>query len=95
MTLVEKTAETIQQFENVLLGVKYHHSQTYITLPLAREAADFAGGMLMAEAYGAPIPHLLEYLNPDDILTHTFPPSFRCPLFDHRGKVFSAVWEAV
>jgi len=49
MSLVEKTAEIVQRFSNVLLGVKYHHSQTYVTLPLAREAADLSGGILMAE----------------------------------------------
>lgn len=93
--LMESTAETVRRFSEVLIGVKYHHSQTYLTLPLAREAADFAGGILMAESYGAPIPHLLEYLNPGDILTHTFHGSFRYPLFDHKGKVFPALWEAV
>lgn len=95
MDLVEKTAEMVQRFSNVLIGVKYHHSQTALTLPLAREAADFAGGVLMAEAYGVPIPHLLDYLNPGDILTHTFHASFRFPLFDHKGKIFPAVRDAV
>ena len=95
MDLVEKTAETVQRFSNVLIGVKYHHAQTPLTLPLAREAADFAGGILMAEAYGVPIPHLLDYMNPGDILTHTFHASFRFPLFDHTGKVFPAVQDAV
>ena len=95
MDLVEKTAETVQRFSNVLIGVKYHHAQIPLTLPLAREAADFAGGILMAEAYGVPIPHLLDYMNPGDILTHTFHASFRFPLFDHTGKVFPAVQDAV
>ena len=95
MDLVEKTAEIVQRFSNILIGVKYHHSQTMLTLPLAREAADFAGGILMAEAYGLPIPHLLDYLNPGDILTHTFHASFRFPLFDHAGKIFPAVKDAV
>ena len=95
MDLIEKTAETVQRFSNVLIGVKYHHAQIPLTLPLAREAADFAGGILMAEAYGVPIPHLLDYMNPGDILTHTFHASFRFPLFDHTGKVFPAVQDAV
>ena len=55
MDLIEKTAETVQRFSNVLIGVKYHHAQAPLTLPLAREAADFAGGILTAEAYGVPI----------------------------------------
>ena len=95
MALIERTAETVIQYSNVLIGVKFHHSQNYSTLPMAREAADFSGGILMAEAYGAPIPHLLEYLNPGDILTHTFHASFRYPLFNHNGEVFPAVKEAV
>jgi len=95
MDLIEKTAETVQRFSNVLIGVKYHHAQIPLTLPLAREAADFAGGILMAEAYGVPIPHLLDYMNPGDILTHTFHASFRFPLFDHTGKVFPAIRDAV
>jgi dihydroorotase len=92
---VDETFRTIRQYDDVLVGVKFHHSQHYPSLVLAREAADFAGGLLMAEAYGPPLPHLLEYLKPGDVLTHTFHPSFRTPLFDHRGKVLPAVWDAV
>ncbi len=92
---VDETAETIDRYSDTLIGVKYHHSQHYPTLPLAREATDFAGGVMMAEAYGAPIPQLLDYMNPGDIVTHTFHASFRYPLWDHRGRVWSAVWDAV
>ena len=92
---VEEAASVIKQYSDVLIGMKYHHSQHYVTLPLAREAADFSGGVLMAEAYGAPIPQLLDYMNPGDIVTHTFHSSFRYPLWDHRGEVWSAVWDAV
>ncbi len=79
---------------DTLLGVKFHHSQHFTSLPLAREAADFGGGILMAEAYGAPIPQLLDWLNPGDILTHTFHSAFRFPIFDHRGQVWQKVWDA-
>ena len=92
---VEQAASVIKQYDDVLIGMKYHHSQHYVTLPLAREAADFAGGILMAEAYGAPIPQLLDYMNPGDIVTHTFHAPFRYPLWDHRGEVWPAVWDAV
>ena len=92
---VEQAAAVIKQYEDVLIGMKYHHSQHYVTLPLAREASDFGGGILMAEAYGAPIPQLLDYMNPGDIVTHTFHASFRYPLWDHRGEVWPAVWDAV
>ena len=92
---VEEAASVIKQYSDVLIGMKYHHSQHYVTLPLAREAADFAGGVLMAEAYGAPIPQLLDYMNPGDIVTHTFHASFRYPLWDHRGEVWPALWDAV
>lgn len=92
---VEEASSVIKQYSDVLIGMKYHHSQHYVTLPLAREAADFAGGVLMAEAYGAPIPQLLDYMNPGDIVTHTFHASFRYPLWDHRGEVWPAVWDAV
>lgn len=92
---VAETAAMIREHPDVLIGVKYHHSQHYQSLPLAREAADFAGGLLMCEAYGPPIPHLLDYLGPGDIITHTFHAWFRMPLFDHKGVVFPAVREAV
>jgi len=92
---IAETAQMIREHPDVLLGVKYHHSQLYESLHLAREAADFAGGMLMCEAYGPPIPHLLEYLGPGDVITHTFHAWFRMPLFDHTGQLFPAVREAV
>jgi dihydroorotase len=92
---VGETARTIDRYRDMLIGVKYHHSQHYPSLPLAREAADFAGGILMAEAYGAPIPQLLDFLNAGDILTHTFHATFRFPLVDHRGKIWPAVREAI
>ena len=94
-TSVKAAADTLLRHADLLVGVKYHHSQHYPSLMLAREAADFAGTLLMAEAYGPPIPHLLEYLKPGDVLTHAFHPSFRTPLFDIRGRVLPAVWEAV
>jgi dihydroorotase len=95
LATVEEAAGVIKQYSDVLIGMKFHHSQHYVTLPLAREAADFGGGILMAEAYGAPIPQLLDYMNPGDILTHTFHASFRYPLWDHRGEVWPAIWDAV
>ena len=51
---VEQAASVIKRYDDVLIGMKYHHSQHYVTLPLAREAADFAGGILMAEAMERP-----------------------------------------
>jgi dihydroorotase len=79
---------------DTLLGVKFHHSQKIASLPLAREAADFGGGILMCEAYGAPIPQLLDWMNPGDILTHAFHAAFRFPIFDHRGQLWSKIWDA-
>jgi dihydroorotase len=79
---------------DTLLGVKFHHSQHFASLPVAREAADFGGGILMCEAYGAPIPQLLDWMNPGDILTHTFHAAFRFPIFDHRGNLWSKIWDA-
>jgi dihydroorotase len=79
---------------DTLLGVKFHHSQHFASLPLAREAADFGGGVLMCEAYGAPIPQLLDWMNPGDILTHTFHAAFRFPIFDHRGDLWQKIWDA-
>lgn len=80
---------------DTLVGVKFHHSQHFPALPMAREAADFGGGLLMAEAYGAPMKQLLDWLNPGDILTHTFHAAFRFPIFDHRGKLWPEVLDAV
>ena len=48
----------------------------------------------MCEAYGAPIPQLLDWMNPCDILTHTFHAAFRFPIFDHRGQLWSKIWDA-
>ncbi len=91
---VGEVQELINSYET-LIGVKYHHSQHFPALPLAREAADFGGGTLMAEAYGAPMRQLLDWLNPGDILTHTFHAAFRFPIFDHRGKLWKEVLDAV
>ena len=94
-TTVKAAVEMLLRYPDLLVGVKFHHSQHLPSLALAREAADFAGMLLMAEAYGPPLPHLLDYLKPGDVLTHAFHPSFRTPLFDARGNVFTAVREAV
>ena len=48
----------------------------------------------MCEAYGAPIPQLLDWMNPGDILTHTFHAAFRFPIFDHRGDLWQKIWDA-
>ena len=90
---VGEVAEMITSYDT-LLGVKFHHSQRFSSLPLAREAADFGGGILMCEAYGAPIPQLLDWMNPGDILTHTFHAAFRFPIFDHRGDLWTKIWDA-
>ncbi len=91
---VGEVQELINSYDT-LIGVKYHHSQYFPALPLAREATDFAGGTLMAEAYGAPMRQLLDWLNPGDILTHTFHAAFRFPIFDHRGNLWPEVLDAV
>jgi len=90
---IGEVQELITNYDT-LLGVKFHHSQKFSSLPLAREAADFGGGILMCEAYGAPIPQLLDWMNPGDILTHTFHAAFRFPIFDHRGQLWSKIWAA-
>ena len=90
---VSEVKDLITSYDT-LLGVKFHHSQHFASLPLAREAADFGGGILMCEAYGAPIPQLLDWMNPGDILTHTFHAAFRFPIFDHRGNLWSKIWDA-
>ena len=48
----------------------------------------------MCEAYGAPIPQLLDWMNTGDILTHTFHAAFRFPIFDHRGKLWQKIRDA-
>lgn len=91
---IGEVQELINSYDT-LIGVKYHHSQHFPALPMAREAADFGGGTLMAEAYGAPMRQLLDWLNPGDILTHTFHAAFRFPIFDHRGQLWKEVLDAV
>jgi dihydroorotase len=90
---VSEVKDLITSYDT-LLGVKFHHSQHFASLPLAREAADFGGGILMCEAYGAPIPQLLDWMNTGDILTHTFHAAFRFPIFDHRGKLWQKIRDA-
>jgi dihydroorotase len=91
---ISEVQEMMNSYDT-LIGVKYHHSQHFAALPMAREAVDFGGGMLMAEAYGAPMRQLLDWLNPGDIMTHTFHAAFRFPIFDHRGNLWQEVLDAV
>ncbi len=84
---IDAMVKQVDANRDVVVGVKYHHSQGYQSLLLAREAADFAGTMMMLETYGPPLKHLLDYMKPGDVATHFFHGQFRCSLFDEKGVV--------
>jgi dihydroorotase len=86
-TSISAMVKQIDANRDVVIGVKYHHSQGYESLMLAREAADFAGTIMMFETYGPPLRHLLEYAKTGDVFTHFFHGQFRCSMFDKKGRV--------
>jgi len=92
---IDAMVKQIDANRDVVLGLKYHHSQGYQSLMLAREAADFAGTMMMLETYGPPLKHLLDYMKPGDVATHFFHAQFRCSMFDEKGKVIPELLAAL
>ncbi|MCD6529804.1 amidohydrolase/deacetylase family metallohydrolase, partial [Candidatus Bathyarchaeota archaeon] len=66
---LENTLKTIEENRDIILGIKWaHHGLT--GLRLAREAADKAKCILMAENHFEP--ETVKYLKRGDILTHSF-----------------------
>jgi len=66
---VEGTIDVIRENRDVILGIKWaHHSLR--GLKLAREAADKAGCLLMAENHHQP--ETLKYMKKGDIITHLY-----------------------
>ncbi len=92
---IDAMVKQIDTNRDVVLGVKYHHSQGYESLVLAREAADFAGTMMMLETYGPPLRHLLNYMKSGDVATHFFHAQFRCSMFDEKSRVIPELLAAL
>lgn len=66
---IEGTLETIKRNRDVILGIKWaHHSVKGVKL--AREAADQAGCLLMAENHHQP--ETVKYMKKGDIITHLY-----------------------
>ena len=66
---VEGTVDVIKENRDVILGIKWaHHSLKGVKL--AREAADKAGCLLMAENHHQP--ETLKYMKKGDIITHLY-----------------------
>jgi len=92
---IEGTLETIKRNRDVILGIKWaHHSVKGVKL--AREAADQAGCLLMAENHHQP--ETIRYMKKGDIITHLYH-GLRMEqhdgLLDEDGKVQPEFFDAV
>lgn len=96
---VEKTAEIIQQYDDIIVGVKIGHFEgnTWAPFDRALEAGSKTDRPLFVEC------HLPQYtlkdqlarMRPGDIITHAFENiSERAPVVDKEGKVLPYVYEA-
>jgi dihydroorotase len=96
---VEKTAEIIQQYGDIIVGVKIGHFEgnTWAPFDRALEAGSKTDRPLFVEC------HLPQYtlkdqlarMRPGDIITHAFENiSERAPVVDKEGKVLPYVYEA-
>ena len=99
---VDQTADAIKNNPGFCFGVKVRmqvnavaYWNAHTAMQAARAAADQSGTKLMVHVSGTPLPlpQVLEYLNPGDIVTHAFngnPES----ILDGRGKLRPEVREA-
>jgi len=92
---IEGTIDTIRRNRDVILGIKWaHHGVKGVKL--AREAADQAGCLLMAENHHQP--ETLKYMKKGDIITHLYH-GIRIEqhdgLLDEDGKVQPEFFDAV
>jgi len=95
---LEKTVETVKENKESILGIKWHNTSGPKALIMARRAADLAECSLMCENsayFWLPVSHVLQYLKPGDILTHTFHGGPGIGILDEDGKVFPEVYKAV
>ena len=92
---IEGTLDVIKRNRDVILGIKWaHHSLK--GLKLAREAADKAGCILMAENHHQP--GALKYMKKGDIITHLYHgirKEKHDGLLDENGKVQPEFFDAV
>lgn len=96
---IDDTVKMIRENRDVILGLKWAH-HTPLGLKLAREAADKAECILMAENHFEP--ETIKYLKKGDMVTHTYhahrPSLKRRPddgLFDENGNVHPEFYEAI
>jgi len=95
---IERTIQTIKENKDSIIGIKWHNTLGPKALLLARQAADLANCPLMCENsayFWLPVQHVLNYLKPGDILTHTFQGGPGLGILDEDGKVKPEVFKAV
>ncbi|MEM2906141.1 MAG: amidohydrolase/deacetylase family metallohydrolase [Candidatus Bathyarchaeia archaeon] len=95
MFVSPRTVETIQRNRDVLLGLKWAHHGLE-ALRAAREAADEAGCLLMAENHFEP--ETLRYMKRGDIVTHLYHGLTARPhdgVLDEDGRVQPEFFDAV
>ncbi|CAA0106610.1 Deacetylase [BD1-7 clade bacterium] len=100
---VQKTAEMIRRYPDLLVGVKLAHydSPSWVPTNRAIAAAEQAGVPVMID-FGSAQPELslekllLEKLRPGDIFTHAFANvNGREPIVDQQGRVKPFIFEAL
>ena len=100
---VDRTVEAIKSNPGFLFGVKVRMDQNAVAhwnartaMQLARDAVDKSESRLMVHVDGTPIPlpEVLEFLGPGDIVTHAFHGSAES-ILDRAGKVSQEVRAAV
>ena len=95
----DNTLKMIHENKDIIVGIKWAH-HTLKGLKLAREVADKAGCILMAENHYQP--ETLKYMKSGDILTHIFhahPASLKLRpndgLLDEKGRVQQEFFDAI
>ncbi|MGB9699540.1 MAG: amidohydrolase/deacetylase family metallohydrolase [Thermodesulfobacteriota bacterium] len=98
----ERTAEMIQNYPSLILGVKVRQQKEVVgenglePLKLAKKAAHLAGGLpVMVHVTNPPVPlnKILEMLEPGDIVSH-FLHGRGMGILDEKGKLYPWVHEA-
>ena len=99
---VDQTSDAIKENPGFCFGVKVRMHTNAVAawnaheaMRKAREAADQSGSMLMVHVSGTPIPlpDILEFLGPGDIVTHAFNGNPE-GILDNQGKIRQQVKEA-
>ena len=99
---VDQTADAVKDNPGFLYGIKVRmelnavsHWDAPEAMRLARAAADQSGGKLMVHVSGTPIPlpQILDFMGPGDIVTHAFNGNHE-GILDRQDRIRPEVWEA-